>query len=111
MSEENKLRKGDKFDSGKPMIRFLSKEFIDQTALAQTYGAKKYGHWNFQKGLETTALYDAAMRHLMAWMSGEDLDPESGNTHLGHAAANLNMLIWMLANKPEMDDRPKREEK
>ena len=57
-------------------------------------------------GLESTALYDATMRHLLAWMSGEDLDPESGLNHLFHAGASLNMLIWMLANKPEMDDRP-----
>lgn len=100
------LRQGNKFDTGKPMVRFLSREFIELAALAQTYGAKKYGSWNYQKGIESTAYYDAFMRHMIAWMSGEDNDIESGLSHLGHAAANLNMLIWTLANKPEMDDRP-----
>ena len=100
------MRKGDKFDQGKPMMRFLSKEFLDATAKAQTYGANKYGPWNYQKGLETSALYDATIRHLIAWYSGEENDPESNESHLGHAAANINMLLWTLNNKPEMDDRP-----
>lgn len=105
------LRQGDKFDSGKPQMRFLTKEFLEGTALAQTYGSKKYGPWNFQKGLEYSAMYDAAIRHMMAWFHAEATDPESGYSHLAHAAANLNMLMWMEANKPEMDDRPKRASK
>lgn len=104
MSESK--RQANKYDQGKPMMRFLTKEFLEATAKAQTYGANKYGPWNFQKGLETSALYDAAIRHLLAWYSGENNDPESLESHLGHCAANLNMLLWMLANKPEMDDRP-----
>lgn len=102
------LRGGTKHDSGKPKIRFLTREFLEGIAEAQTFGSKKYGDWNFQKGLETTALYDAMMRHMLAWMSGESLDPESGLSHLAHAGANLNMLMWTLNNKPEMDNRPKK---
>lgn len=102
-------RGGTKHDSGKPKIKFLSREFVEGVAAAQTFGSAKYGDWNFRNSLETTALYDALMRHMIAWMSGENNDPESGLSHLSHAGANLNMLMWMLANKPEMDDRPQKD--
>lgn len=102
----SQLRKGIKHDQLKPKLKYLTREFLEGVAKAQDYGARKYSPFNFQSGLESTALYDAAMRHLLAWMSGEDLDPESGESHLSHAGANINMLMWMLANKPEMDDRP-----
>jgi hypothetical protein len=46
------------------------------------------------------------MRHLNAYLWGENEDPESGLSHLAHCAANLNMLMWMVKNKPELDNRP-----
>lgn len=104
----NQLRKGDKFDSGKPPMKYLTTEFLNGTALAQEYGAKKYNPWNFQKGLEYSSMYDACIRHMTEWFHGDTNDKESGLNHLFHAAANLNMLIWMEANKPAMDDRPKK---
>lgn len=54
-SVEPIIRKGDKFDSGKPQMRFLTQEFLEGTALAQTYGSKKYGPFNFKKGIESMA--------------------------------------------------------
>ena len=38
---------------------------------------------------------------------GEDIDTESGNSHLGHAMANLAMAIDTLHNKSQFDDRYK----
>jgi hypothetical protein len=37
--------------------------------------------------------YAAALRHLPAWRGGEELDPESGLTHLAHALANAAFLM------------------
>ena len=38
--------------------------------------------------------YDAAMRHIEAWLLGEQNDPESGLPHLAHAVCCLLFLIW-----------------
>lgn len=77
---------------------------------ALTYGMKKYGKYNFRKGIEFTALADACMRHLTAWLEGEDNDPESGLSHIDHALASLAMLKDMITRKPDMDDRYKVEQ-
>ena len=98
---------GKKNDSGKAPIHFLHRSFIEGTALAQDFGSRKYGDWNFTKGIAYLRLCDAAIRHIIAFMWGEDLDQESGLSHIDHAAANLNMLKYMITNKPEMDDRCK----
>jgi hypothetical protein len=33
------------------------------------------------------------MRHLNAWRDGEDVDPESGRSHIAHIAASCNILL------------------
>ena len=38
-------------------------------------------------------LIAAALRHVNAYNGGEDCDPESGVSHIAHAACNLLMLI------------------
>jgi hypothetical protein len=100
--------KGTKKDQGKPPLKFLTKAFLFGVASAHMFGAKKYGDWNFRKGLEYTRLTDSAMRHLIAFLDGEDLDPESGLPHVHLAGANINMLCDMIENKPELDDRYKK---
>lgn len=105
------MSEGKKNDALKAPIHFLHRSFIEGAALAQGFGAKKYGDWNFTKGIAYMRLCDAAMRHIIAFMWGEDNDPESGLSHLDHAAANLNMLKFMIQERPEMDDRFKNESK
>lgn len=58
------------------------------------FGAGKYGHFNWrQKRVSATVYYDAAMRHLMAYLEGEDLDPESGLPHLAHVMGCMTILL------------------
>jgi hypothetical protein len=103
----NNMSSGTKHDSGKAPIHFLTREFLEGVAQAQAFGAKKYGDYNFCKGLAYTRLLDAAMRHLMAFTWGENNDNESGESHLSHAAANINMLMYTIKHHPELDDRYK----
>jgi hypothetical protein len=98
---------GIKYDSGKPRISLIPKEALEGTAKALTFGANKYNAHNFKKGIQYSRLVDAAMRHIIAWVNGEDNDPESGLSHIDHALASLSMLKYMEVNKPEMDDRYK----
>lgn len=96
---------GIKYDAGKPAISLIPSEAVEETAIALTYGANKYGRHNYKKGMKHSRLYDAAMRHLLAYNKGEDIDAESGNSHLAHAAASIAMLIYMTKNRPDLDDR------
>jgi hypothetical protein len=101
------LSVGTKFDNGKPRVTLIPSEATLEMAKAFTYGANKYADHNFKKGIKYSRLADAAFRHLLAFVDGEDIDPESKNSHLGHALASIAMLTYMHANKPEMDDRYK----
>jgi hypothetical protein len=38
------------------------------------------------------------MRHLVAYQSGEEIDPESGKSHLAHAQCCLIFLAWVDKN-------------
>ena len=57
-------------------------------------GEKKYGKDNWKKGQDITSLCDCAMRHLTAFMDGEELDHESGVSHIGHIMANCMMIAY-----------------
>lgn len=69
------------------------------------YGGKKYTKANWCKGMPWSVVYDCAMRHLMAWQRGEELDSESGLPHLDHALTNLVFLSAYRDLYPEGDDR------
>lgn len=77
------------------------------------FGAKKYAGWNFTNGtgLSWVSTAKSLMRHLFAWMKGEDKDPESGLSHLGHIGCNVLFLLYYEKYKDKYgvsDDRFKR---
>lgn len=46
------------------------------------------------------------MRHLMAWWEGQDLDPDSGLSHISKAMASLAVLRDCQIGGNAIDDRP-----
>lgn len=67
---------------------------MEQTAWVHKLGADKYGPWNWRKtGVCASTYVNAILRHLNAWRDGEDLDPESGISHLAHVACSANILM------------------
>lgn len=71
-------------------------------------GARKYGPFNWRdKSISSTVYYDAALRHLLSWLDGETIDPESGQSHLGHVMACCAILLDAEANGVLNDNRPK----
>lgn len=101
--------KGKKFDQGKPALAYLPVRALEQVGAVMTFGAKKYGGFNYLGGLSYTRLLSAAMRHIFSFLQGKDLDEESGLPHWAHAAACLLMLGEMTFIKPAEDDRWKGE--
>lgn len=58
-----------------------------------TFGAQKYGEDNWRNGIGYRRLISASLRHINAYNAGDNLDPESGISHLAHAACNILMLL------------------
>ena|ERR1700722_16157804 len=101
---------GVKHDQEKPIMALLPPEALEEEAWVWTFGAKKYGYWNWTKGLAYTRILSAILRHTMAIMKGEDTDPESGKLHAAHIRCCAGMLIkFQKDNRTDLDDRNKNE--
>lgn len=98
-----------KYDSGKPRVSLLQGRALYEVMKVAEMGARKYGDHNYRKGMGVTRYLDAAFRHaFVQWMfMGEDLDAESGLSHLAHAAWNLLSALELMLTKPEFDNRYK----
>ncbi|APL99487.1 endolysin; inhibits RNA polymerase [Aquamicrobium phage P14] len=69
-------------------------------------GAAKYGRSNYRAvGVRASIYIDAAQRHLFAWASGEDNDPDSGLPHLAHLLASIAIIVDAQAAGKLTDDR------
>jgi len=77
-------------------------------ALAEHYGkgAAKYEDRNWERGYKWSLSYAALHRHLNAWWSGEDNDPELGSSHLDAVLFHAMALREFTDTHPELDDRP-----
>jgi len=71
------------------------------------FGAQKYDAWNWSKGLKYMSCIASTMRHLLKFMAGEDLDEESGLSHIAHAMCNCAFLLHFVRMGGGTDDRPK----
>ena len=100
-----------KHDSGKPGMNLLSREALEQIALVMDFGKQKYDAHNWRKGFVWSRPLSAAMRHIMAFNDGEDKDPESGLSHLAHAACCIMFLLEFEKTHKDLDDRWKPAEK
>ena len=72
-------------------------------------GAAKYDRFNWRSGIVYSRLLSAALRHIFAYLGGEDTDPESGLSHIHHAATNLVFLGQFIEEgRVDLDDRYKK---
>jgi len=81
-----------------------AREVNEAYASIATMGARKYSTDNWMKGLPISQLSASMQRHLWAYMSGEDKDPESGLSHLSHVLWNAVAMVYF-ESKGVMDDR------
>lgn len=96
---------GKKYDNGKPAMHLIPPVAMAGEAMAMGFGEAKYGSYNWLGGMAWSRLVAAAMRHLMAWHSGESTDTETGLSHLAHARCCLGMLMGYEAYGLGEDDR------
>lgn len=76
------------------MILEVSKHFEE--------GAKKYGEYNWQKGIPTHCYIDSAVRHYLKWLRGDIDEP-----HDRAFVWNILCCIWTCFHKPELNDYAK----
>jgi hypothetical protein len=96
-----------KFDTDKLPLNLLSTEAMNQTAAVLAFGAQKYAAHNWRAGFAWSRPLAAAMRHITAFNDGEDCDPESGLSHLAHAACCIMFLLEFEKTHQHLDDRYK----
>lgn len=96
-----------KDDRGKPRMDLVPGDALRGAAAAFEFGATKYGVRNWELGMPFGRIVAALLRHVFAWMCGEELDDESGLRHLDHATACVLMLSALALRFPntEYDDR------
>lgn len=102
---------GKKNDKEKIPMELLSHDALLAIAEVFGHGRVKYGAFNYREGIEYGRLIGAAYRHLGAFNKGEDIDPESGLPHIAHLAATAVMLLDMIREYPELDNRYKKDKK
>jgi dATP/dGTP diphosphohydrolase len=99
---------GTKHDGGKLPWHLLPFDAIEQIVRVLDFGAKKYAERNWEKGIAHSRTYAATLRHLTSWWQCEDDDPETGLSHLAHAACEvLFALAFVVREQPGVDDRPR----
>ena len=69
-------------------------------------GAKKYGRWNYTKGIPISSFIDSALRHIFKYLDGWD-----DEDHISAAAFNILGAMEMEAKHKELIDIPTREGK
>lgn len=99
---------GVKHDDGKLPWHLVPWDAVKVIVEVLKFGMRKYAARNWESGIYYSRLYAACIRHLTAWFQdGEDKDPETGISHLAHAACCiLFLLAYVVRGKHAWDDRP-----
>lgn len=101
------MEKGLRYNNGKLRWSLVDFDALEDMVKVLEFGAEKYDDHNWKKGLNTTQVCESLMRHLTAYLRGEDKDPESGLSHIGHIQCNAMFLSYMEKFKKDFDDRHK----
>jgi hypothetical protein len=94
-----------RYNQGKPQWSLVDFDSLEGLVHVLEHGARKYSKDNWKKGMPVTQVSESLMRHLFAFLRGEDVDPESGCRHISHVMCNTMFLEYILREKPHYDDR------
>lgn len=82
-----------KADKGKLELSLVNPELVKAVAEVRMYGTEKYGDSENWRKVKPKRYVDALYRHLLAYIEGNEVDEESGLSHLAHMACNLSFLL------------------
>jgi hypothetical protein len=90
----------------KPPLRLVPPALMIFVSRAMALGAKKYGPYNWRGNrVRRTVYLEAALRHILQALDGEDIDEESGQPHEAHAAACMGIILDAAHCGALIDDR------
>jgi hypothetical protein len=105
IKQNNKKLIGVKDDESKLKYTLIPHEVVTALAKVFHYGATKYQPDNWKHIEDKHRILDALWRHLIAYLSGEEIDQESGLPHIDHLLTNAAMLSYFHTNnKKEQHD-------
>lgn len=92
-----------KLDAAKNRLELIQPEFIEGLGRILSYGADKYeaNNWKLMKPEDVERVKGATLRHLMSYLKGDKLDPETNESHLYHIECNLMFLDYFDRNPHE----------
>ena len=96
---------GQKLDTGKIRMDLLDPYAIEQLAEVLSFGSRKYAAWNWVGGIAYSRLTAALLRHVFAFLKGEDNDPETGLPHIAHAMCCCMFILGLSKRRDDCDDR------
>jgi len=96
-----------RYNQGKAKLHYLFTfpQALELLTAVMDYGGKKYAPYNYTKGADAMQSVDCLLRHLKSWIGGENIDPESGCSHLGHMVFNVLQLA-QFGETVQFDNRP-----
>mgnify|MGYP001561776476 FL=1 len=98
---------GIKHDNEKLRLDLLPFDALMEVAEVYSMGAKKYSDRNWEKGLSYMRVVGALLRHLFAWILGEERATDDKQRHLASVVwCGLALLTYELREMKEFDDRP-----
>lgn len=101
------MSEGVKHDQGKPRVDLLPFDALLAVTEVMEAGLGKYDARNWERGMHWSRPFASMMRHMWAWFQGQDQDPETGLSHLAHAACCvLFLLAYHTRGMKEFDNRP-----
>jgi len=106
MKEEEKALR---YNAGKPKWSLVHYESLTPMVRVLEIGAKKYAPDNWKKKIDRKEVLESAMRHLSALMDGQDNDPETHESHIGHLMCNAMFFSYhFVINKKENESNENR---
>jgi hypothetical protein len=96
-----------RYNEGKLQWSMIDFKSLEGMVRVLEMGARKYSKDNWKLGMPVTQVCESLMRHLFAYMSGEDTDPESGESHMSHVLVNAMFVEYIMKERSEFDDRKK----
>jgi hypothetical protein len=97
--------KDNKEIAGKERLETIPWDAMHEVVRACEGGSDKYGRHNYRNAGGLVAYWEAGMRHMLAWIEGEDRAPDTNVHHLAHATACMLMMLSNIRSGLVPDDR------
>lgn len=98
-----------RYNEGKLHWSMIDFKSLEGMVRVLEMGTKKYSKDNWKLGMPVTEVCESLMRHLLAFMSGETTDQESGCSHMSHVMVNAMFVEYIMRERPHFDDRTNHE--